>query len=209
MNKLNTFTMHASKVIEVLFLICLCLTVLGIIASSVGIGILNREIRKNNVDVIGFIEEIKEKAVAASGDEGIDADEAEVAFGIAKAELRRENIIRSDNTLNPAIIAYIVYAAFGFATFFMIFRNINLILKTARGKTWFSEGKTPFQKDITRMIREIGIFLILLAVIELIFSFFTAVSVNLIYVVIGILMLCLSSFFGYGEQLQKENDGLI
>ena len=46
----------------------------------------------------------------------------------------------------------------GAALMAMVFRNVYLIFKTAEGKTWFSKGATPFQPDIVRMVREIGIF---------------------------------------------------
>ena len=91
----------------------------------------------------------------------------------------------------------------------MIFRNIHLILKTAKGKTWFAQGETPFQLNITRMIREIGIFLIALAGVDLILSFFSGVTMSPLLIIIGILMLCLSSFFRYGEELQNDTNGLI
>lgn len=202
MQKLNNFTMYASKVVEVLFFVLLGLLVVSVIASSIAIGWANSQIRANKIDVVAEIE----KYVEGNSDLRLGNT---LEFG-GKA-LKEEKILREDGTINPAtIILYLVYGMFSCAAFGMIFRNIYLILKTAKGKTWFSQGETPFQKDITRMIREIGIFLLMLAVIEFILGFFLfAVSVSLLYVVIGILMLCLSSFFSYGEQLQQENDGLI
>ena len=130
---------------------------------------------------------------------------------LAGEVLKEGKFLRENGTINAAtIILYLVYGLFNCAAFCMIFRNIYLILKTAKGKTWFSQGETPFQKDITRMIREIGIFLFILAAIELILGFFVpGISVTLVYIVIGVLMLCLSSFFSYGEQLQAETDGLV
>ena len=52
----------------------------------------------------------------------------------------------------------------------MIFRNINLIFRTADGKTKYSKGASPFQPEIVRMVREIGIFCIVIPVFELIVS---------------------------------------
>lgn len=202
MNKLNSFTMYASKVIEVFFFVLLGLLAVSIIASSIAIGWANGKIRENNIDIISEIEKYA-------------GENADIDFGNTLAfggeALKEGKILRADGTINLAtIIVYIVYGMLNCAAFGMIFRNIYLILKTAKGKTWFSQGETPFQKDITRMIREIGIFLIGLAVISFVLSLFVpAITLELVYVVIGILMLCLSSFFGYGEQLQKENDGLI
>ena len=100
----------------------------------------------------------------------------------------------------------------------MIFRNIRLILRTAQGKTWFSKGDTPFQKDITRMVREIGIFLISTSAVNLVWSigmrFLLGVdnvelSVELDSALIGKMVLCLSQFFDYGVHLQEDVDGLL
>lgn len=99
----------------------------------------------------------------------------------------------------------------------MIFRNVYLIVKTADGQTNFSKGNSPFQKDIIRMIREIGIFCIAISVVSIIMSTVaTAVlgndietSVKLDRVVIGLMMICLSNYFAYGSELQKDVDGLL
>ena len=202
MNGLNNFTMYASKVIEIFFFVLLIFLVLAVIGSSIAIGWANGEIRRNNIDLVAEIEKIAN-------------ENTEVNFGdtlkLGGKVMHENKLLREDGTINAAtVILYIVYGMFNCAAFCMIFRNIYLILKTAKGKTWFSQGETPFQKNITRMIREIGIFLFILAAIELILGFFVpGISVTPVYIVIGILMLCLSSFFSYGEQLQADNDGLV
>ena len=203
MGKLNTFTMHASKVIEIFFIVVSVLMIISIIAVSAAVVWANGKIRENNIDVVSEAQKLVE--------ENSDIRLSEDAYKLIGEGLEEEHLLRKDKTVNLAvIIVTMVYALINCAAFTMIFRNINLILKTARGKTWFSEGETPFQKDITRMIREIGIFLLLTAAIGFIMSLFVStVTVQLVYVVIGILMLCLSSFFSYGEQLQKETDGLV
>ncbi|MDO5784667.1 MAG: hypothetical protein Q4P20_06350 [Eubacteriales bacterium] len=97
----------------------------------------------------------------------------------------------------------------------MVFRNIYLIFRTTSGETWFSKGKTPFQPDNIRMVREIGIFCISIPVIQLVFSIIggvlfgveTVVSMN--GLMLGIIVLCLSQFFAYGTQLQEDVDGLV
>ena len=202
MNRLNSFTMHASKVIEVFFFVLAAILIISVIASAIALGWANGKIKEENIDVIKKIEEIAEEKNFDLGD----------TPKVIKDALEEENLLRKNGTINPLPIVFgMIYGIFSCAAFGMIFRNINLILKTARGKTWFSTGETPFQKDITRMIREIGIFLLLLTAIGFIISFFTTFvnGINLLYIVIGVLMLCLSSFFSYGEQLQQENDGLI
>lgn len=98
-----------------------------------------------------------------------------------------------------------------FALVAMIFRNIYLIIKK-------SESTTPFNKDNVRMTREIGIFSIGIPVIGLIMSTIirlavgvdaTEISVNLDGFVMGIIVLCLTQFFAYGAELEKDVDGLL
>lgn len=98
----------------------------------------------------------------------------------------------------------------------MVFRNVYLILKTASGKTWFAKGETPFQANIVRMFREIGIFLITISILSLISV--TIVSAtggeinhgfNYAFGFMGLAFLCISSFFNYGTKLEKEVDGLV
>ncbi len=98
----------------------------------------------------------------------------------------------------------------------MIFRNAYLILKTADGKTWFAKSNTPFQANIVRMLREIGIFLIAhsivstIAVVAIALIFPTVeLSAGNISFSLGLLMLCLSQFFNYGTKLENDTKGLI
>ena len=117
-----------------------------------------------------------------------------------------------------AVTMFSISAIIIMCLFAMIFRNTYLILKTADGKTWFSKGDTPFQKDVVRMLREIGIFLIAVPAVGLIMSTVARgvigvdnaeISVDLSYVIIGLLVLCLSRFFDYGTALQEDVDGLL
>lgn len=202
MEKLNNFTMHASKVMEILFWVITAFVLVSVIVCAIGGAVLNEKLRENDQRAVEWMREaIEGNAEISIGDHIKLADEI----------LVEENYLKKDGTLNLAVITVtILYGLFNCAAFAMIFRNVNLILKTAKGKTWFAEGETPFQKDITRMIREIGIFLLILAAIGFLISLFVeTVEFSLLYVVIGLLMLCLSSFFSYGEQLQKETDGLV
>lgn len=100
----------------------------------------------------------------------------------------------------------------------MVLRNAWLCLKTARGKTWFAKGETPFQTDVTRMIREMGIFLLATVAVALAFSVLARLVlggegaeavVNFSWVVMGLLLLCLSQVFDQGTQLQQDVDGLL
>lgn len=100
----------------------------------------------------------------------------------------------------------------------MAARNINLIFKTAEGKTRFSQGQTPFQPDNIRMVREIGYFLIAAPIVELVMSVIARIvlsaemveaSVNMGQVFVGLIVLALSQFFAYGMELQNDVDGLV
>ncbi len=109
-----------------------------------------------------------------------------------------------------------IVASIMFALVTMMFRNVNLIVRTARGGTWFSKGATPFQDDNIRMIREIGIFFIALYPLELIgsavaqaISSGVETSTTLMPLIIGIILICLSKMFEYGKELQETEDGLI
>ena len=102
----------------------------------------------------------------------------------------------------------------------VVFRNTYLIFKTAQGKTKFSKGCTPFQPQIVRMIREIGILTLCVPVIQLVMSIVArlmltphgseiAVSLDLSPVFFGLVVLCLSQLFAYGAELQEDADGLL
>lgn len=93
----------------------------------------------------------------------------------------------------------------------MAFRNLNLIIQK-------SENNTPFQPDNIRMLREIGIFtisipvvgLIMCTIIRLVFGVDDIdTSVNVYGFTMGIIVLCLTQFFIYGAELEKDVDGLL
>ena len=93
----------------------------------------------------------------------------------------------------------------------MVFRNMYLIFKK-------SETETPFNKDNIRMLREIGVFSIAVPVIGLVMSIVARIvigtqaaeiSVNQSGIFMGIIVLCLTQFFIYGAQLEKDMDGLV
>ena len=99
-----------------------------------------------------------------------------------------------------------------------VFRDAHLILRTTQGLTKFSQGKTPFQKDNVRMLREMGFFLLAVLVVELVAEVAAVLalgpeqvesSVGLNSFAVGILMLCLSQAFAQGVQIQRDVDGLV
>lgn len=121
------------------------------------------------------------------------------------------NIIDGNGELSVGAIK--VALAFGVIAFIfiaMMFRNVYLILKKC-------EQESPFAKDNVRMVREIGIFAIVIPVIEIIVSLAglvsgiegVAVTVNLIPTVFGTIILCLSQIFAYGASLENDVDGLV
>lgn len=124
-----------------------------------------------------------------------------------------------DGTINnAAMILFLLCGAMTLELMAWVFRDVNLILRTTQGLTKFSQGKTPFQKDNVRMMREIGIFFISTTVVQLIFSVIAALvigpdqvesSVDMMGIVTGILMLCLSQVFALGMQMQNDVDGLV
>lgn len=129
------------------------------------------------------------------------------------------NTTNADGTLNIAAITVFFIGAFIILSLMaMVFRNAYLVLRTAQGKTKFSQGSTPFQEHIVRMVREIGIFFMLIPVVSLILSIIarfvvgvenTEIVVNIQGFITGILILCLSQIFSYGTELQSDVDGLV
>lgn len=100
----------------------------------------------------------------------------------------------------------------------MIFRNVYLIVKTTKGETWFAQGSTPFQPNVIRMLREIGIFSIAVPVLNLILNIVLqailgpeviVIGVNLLGILLGLLVLWLTQAFTYGAQLEQDAEGLI
>lgn len=126
------------------------------------------------------------------------------------------NVLYSDGKINmTAILLFSICAVIILLLMAMVFRNVNLILKTTLGKTKFSKGQTPFQKDNTRMVREIGIFFISVPVISFVMSVISRavlgidnveISVDFQNLIIGIIVLCLSQSFAYGNELQEQAD---
>ncbi len=119
-------------------------------------------------------------------------------------------------TPSPAAITFFCFgSAIVLSLMAMIFRNVYLILKTAQGQTWFANGSTPFQANIVRMIREIGIFFLSISALSLLSAIIVslssapAVGFNYENAFIGLVFLCFSAFFSYGAKLQEDVDGLI
>lgn len=125
----------------------------------------------------------------------------------------------ADGSLSlPALTVFAIAGILLFALMAMVFRNIYLIIKTSRGETSFSQGATPFQPDNVRMLKEIGIFAIAVPIVGLIMSVvgrlavgpeFAETSVDLSWILVGLVILWLTQVFAYGAELQGDADGLI
>ena len=115
-----------------------------------------------------------------------------------------------------AFILFFFAAAVICAFMAMVFRYVHLIFKTAIGETKYSEGKTPFQPIIVKMIRRIGWLCIAVPIFELIISCIANIafggvetSVQMSIVFFGLIILALSRFFASGVELQKDTEGLV
>ena len=122
------------------------------------------------------------------------------------------------NLLPGALPVFLIDCALSLGLMTMVFRNVNLILRTTQGLTKFSQGKTPFQKANVRMLREIGIFFIAIVVVQWIFCGIAVlvlgpdkaeVSAGAGDLVTGILLLCQAQCFALGVQMQQDVDGLV
>ncbi|NBI17381.1 hypothetical protein D1841_11695 [Neglecta sp. X4] len=128
-------------------------------------------------------------------------------------------IADSQGKLLPgALPVFFIEAALSLGLMSMVFRNVNLILRTSQGQTKFSKGATPFQKDNVRMLREIGLFFIGITVVQIALCGIAVlvlgpenaeVSAGASDLITGILMLCLSECFAAGARMQQDVDGLV
>lgn len=103
----------------------------------------------------------------------------------------------------------------------MVFRNIYLIIKTLIGENKFTKTTTPFQQNIIRMLKEIGMFSISVPVVGLFFGVIicalsiingidgTEISVDIQGFIIGLISFSLTNIFTYGAELEKDVDGLL
>ena len=135
--------------------------------------------------------------------------ETEAEISVYGFEMGFVNSAGGVNT--KALMLFAIGAVIIYALVAMMFRNIHLIIKR-------SESETPFNKDNIRMLKEIGIFSVAIPIIGLIMSTIirlvvgvdaVEISVNMYGLVLGIIVLCLTQFFAYGAELEKDVDGLL
>ena len=93
----------------------------------------------------------------------------------------------------------------------VIFRNIYSILKKA-------DGGSPFHETNLRKLKEIGYISIAVPIVGLVISTIirlalgpdaAEISGDLNGFFMGIIVLCLTQYFAYGAQLEKDVDGLV
>lgn len=162
--------------------------------------------------ILGIVAITQPKVLTSwSGNPMLQGETNLSCYGFEAAVINADGAVQSGAVIFFAFGSVIVLSLMA-----MIFRNVYLILKTAKGKTWFAKGNTPFQKNIVRMFREIGIFFIGVSVMTLISEIvvnFTGGELssgfNYLSCFIGLVFLCISEFFNYGTRLEKDLDGLV
>lgn len=100
-----------------------------------------------------------------------------------------------------------------------IFCGVYLLFRTAAGKTSFSLGPTPFQPANVKLLRQMGRMAIGIPLVEILGygvaaclmgpGIFTKVYFSIGYLVLGVVVLCLSQFFAYGVELQTDVEGRL
>ena len=139
----------------------------------------------------------------------VDGLEAEGEISVYGFEATVANAAGEINT--TTLLLFAIGAVILFCLVAMISRNVYLMVKR-------SETESPFNKDNVRMLKEIGIFSIAIPVVGLIMSIIirlvvgvdaVELSVNMYGLVMGLIVLCLTQFFAYGEELEKDVDGLL
>ena len=130
-------------------------------------------------------------------------------------------VITSTGVINYfALSMYYLGTVIAFVLIALIFRNLDIILYTISGRYEKAESSSPFQKDVVKRVKNIGILSIampvfafvltaIVYVVSLINGTPVGVSVSLEGVIIGLVCLCLTQIFSYGAKLEEEVDGLL
>ncbi len=128
------------------------------------------------------------------------------------------NAANADGTPNFTLfVLFTITSAIILSLFAMLFRNIYLIFKKINSSE-YSSSNSPFQPDIVRMVREIGIFEITYCAIGFLMSIIISLIVSpgsaecvfpVSGIIIGLIILCLSRVFSYGSRLENDVDGLL
>lgn len=194
MKNINKITMVVAKVIEIIHWI-------GVFCSSI-------------LFIFSIVAKDKLVSIIENQISIYDAELSTYGFDVT--------VVTSTGEINMiSVTLFCVGAIIILSLMAMVFRNIYLIIKTLRGENKFTEITTPFQKDIIRMLKEIGIFSISIPVVSLILSIIicalsilnsidgTEITVNLQGFIIGLISFSLTNIFTYGAELEKDVDGLL
>lgn len=99
----------------------------------------------------------------------------------------------------------------------MVTRNITLISRSLAAQPEFSETNTPFTPDNVRMVREIGLFCVSISLWGLVATWVVfgvsggavETSWSQMGLLLGLVVLWLSTMFAYGHRLQDDVEGLV
>lgn len=119
---------------------------------------------------------------------------------------------------HPAVLRTMLgYAVLATALYAMVARNITLISRSLAKGPEFGEDNTPFTPDNVRMVREIGLFCISISLWGLVATWVcfgvsggaVETSWSEMSLLLGLVVLWLSTIFAYGNQLQDDVEGLV
>lgn len=93
----------------------------------------------------------------------------------------------------------------------LIFRNISRVFKNTE------TTNTPFTQENVKLVRNIGFYAIVTPFVAVVFDVLTGIfchismtaSIDVTTLVMGLIVLCLASFFEYGVTLEDEVEGMI
>lgn len=122
------------------------------------------------------------------------------------------SVVTANGELNhPALLLFAIGAVVIFVLIALAFRNFHRILQNA-------ETGTPFSEENILRMKRIGLNCILVSPVGFIVSNLlrfvfgpdvTEASMDLSFVIMGIIVWCLTEFFAYGATLEKDVGGLV
>lgn len=122
-------------------------------------------------------------------------------------------LTNADGSVNPsALTLFSCATVLNLSLGAMVFHNVHSIIKKAS----LDKDFVPFSNDITQMVKKIGIFYILIFFIDAFAAVIgqgivdaSEISVSVSNLMTGIVIICLSQVFTYGQKLQSDVDGLL
>lgn len=119
-----------------------------------------------------------------------------------------------------AVTMYFVGVTLAFVLAALIFRNLDIILYIISGRHKTIQNTSPFQDEVVKRVKKIGILSIatpvwgfivttIIYVVSIINGNPVDVNVAIEGIIVGLVCLCLTQIFAYGASLEKEVDGLL